>query len=98
MHYIILSLALFTMGVYGVLASKHLLKIFLFLEVMTAAVNLLIAAFAAYNHVNAVLGQAFIIVVWAVSIANTIVFVVLAIYLWKKYGTVNIDELREMKE
>lgn len=97
MSYILLSLILFTLGAYGVLASKHLLKIFLFLEVMTAAVNLLVGAFAAYNRMNAVLGQAFIIVVWAVSIANTVVFVALAIYLWKKYGTVNIDELRQMK-
>ena len=97
MSYIILALALFTMGIYGVLTSKHLLKIFLFLEVMTAAANLLIGAFAAYNKINAALGQAFIVVVWAVSIANTVVFVALAIYLWKKYGTVYIDELREMK-
>jgi len=98
MSYIFLSLVLFIMGVYGVLASRHLLKIFLFLEVMTAAVNLLIAAFAAYNKVNAAIGQAFIVVVWAVSIANTVVFVALAIYLWKKYKTVHLDKLQEMRE
>ena len=97
MSYIILSLALFTIGVYGVLSSKHLLKIFLFLEVMTAAANMLIAAFAAYQKINAAVGQAFILVVWSVSIANAVVFVALAIFLWKKYGTVNIDELRELK-
>ena len=93
----VLSLIIFAIGVYGVLTSKHLLKIFLFLEVMTAAANLLIASFASYNRVNAALGQSFIIVVWAVSIANTVVFVALTIYLWKKYGTVNINDLREMK-
>lgn len=97
MSYIILSLVLFAFGAYGVLTSKHLLKIFLFLEVMTAAVNMLIAAFAAYQKVNAVLGQAFILVVWAVSIANAVVFVALAVFLWKKYGTVDVDELRAMK-
>lgn len=97
MSYILLSLTLFTFGVYGVLTSKHLLKIFLFLEVMTASANLLIGAFAAHNRINAALGQALIIVVWAVSIANTVVFVALAIYLWKKYGTANIDDLRTMK-
>ena len=97
MSYIILSLALFTIGVYGVVSSKHLLKIFLFLEVMTAAANMLIAAFAAYQKINAAVGQAFILVVWSVSIANAVVFVALAIFLWKKYGTVNIDELRELK-
>ena len=97
MSYIILALVLFTVGIYGVLTSRHLLRIFLFLEVMTAAANLLIGAFAAYNKINAVLGQAFIIVVWAVSIANTVVFVALAIYLWKKYGTVNINDLHELK-
>ncbi|HEY4497557.1 MAG TPA: NADH-quinone oxidoreductase subunit NuoK [Candidatus Paceibacterota bacterium] len=98
MSYVILALVLFTLGVYGVLTSRHLLKIFLFLEVMTAAANLLIGAFAAYNKINAVLGQIFIVVVWAVSVANTVVFVTLAIYLWKKFGTVNIDALREMKQ
>ncbi|MDP3963593.1 MAG: NADH-quinone oxidoreductase subunit NuoK [bacterium] len=97
MSYIILSLALFTIGVYGVLSSKHLLKIFLFLEVMTAAANMLIAAFAAYQKINPVFGQVFIVAVWAVSIANAVVFVALAVYLWKKYGTVNIDALRELR-
>lgn len=97
MSYILLSLVLFAFGAYGVLASKHLLKIYLFLEVMAAAANLLIGAFAAYNRINIAMGQTFIVVVWAVSIANTVVFVALAIYLWKKYGTVNIDDLRQMK-
>ncbi|MDO8557572.1 MAG: NADH-quinone oxidoreductase subunit NuoK [bacterium] len=97
MSYILLSLTLFAFGAYGVLVSKHLLKIFIFLEVMTAAANLLIAAFAAYNRINAVLGQALIVIVWTVSVANAVVFVALAIYLWKKYGTVNVDDLRELK-
>jgi len=97
LSYIVLSLTLFAIGAYGVLISKHLLKIFLFLEVMTAAANILLAAFAAYNKINPALGQLFILAVWAVSIANTVVFVALAIYLWKKYGTVNVDELRQLK-
>lgn len=96
--YVLLAVALFGFSVYGLLASRNLLKIFLFLETMASAVNIALAAFASYRPAEAPTGQVFVIVVWLVSIANAVVFISLLAYLGKKYKTTDIGDLRELRE
>ena len=49
-YYIVLSLALFCIGIVGVLARRNAIIIFMCIELMLNAVNLLLVAFSKMHH------------------------------------------------
>ena len=50
-YYIVLSIALFCIGIVGVLARRNAIIIFMCIELMLNAVNLLLVAFSKMHHV-----------------------------------------------
>ncbi len=50
-HYILLSAIIFTIGVIGVLIRRNAIVIFMSVELMLNAVNLLLTAFSVYRGV-----------------------------------------------
>ena len=69
--YIILSAALFSIGVLGVLFRRNAIIIFMSVEMMLNAVNLLLVAFSVYH--NDANGQVFVFFVMAVAAAEVAV-------------------------
>ncbi|NOT49693.1 MAG: NADH-quinone oxidoreductase subunit NuoK [Chitinophagaceae bacterium] len=53
-HYIILSLALFSIGIVGVLTRRNAIIIFMCIELMLNAVNLLLVAFSKMHNYAAI--------------------------------------------
>lgn len=53
-YYIVLSLALFVIGMIGVLTRRNAIIIFMCIEIMLNAVNLLLVAFSKMHHLKAV--------------------------------------------
>lgn len=49
-NYILLSIALFVIGIVGVLTRRNAIIIFMCVELMLNAVNLLLVAFSKYHH------------------------------------------------
>ena len=66
-HFQLLSAALFSMGIYGVLARRSAVLILLALELMLNAVNINLIAFAAYGEQAQVTGQ--IIAIFVITVA-----------------------------
>ena len=52
-YYIFLSIALFCIGIVGVLTRRNAIIIFMCIELMLNAVNLLLVAFSKMHHLNA---------------------------------------------
>src|SRR5438552_13031033 len=52
-YYIFLSIALFVMGIIGVLTRRNAIIIFMCIELMLNAVNLLLVAFSKMHHLAA---------------------------------------------
>jgi len=95
--YLILAAALFCLGVYGVLSRKNAVAILMGVELMLNAVNINLVAFWRYLDPEAVTGQAFAIMVFAVSAAEVAVGLALVISLYRRRKTViadNVDLLR----
>ena len=67
-HYILLSAILFVIGVMGVLIRRNAIVIFMSIELMLNAVNLLLAAFSAFRGDPA--GQIFVFFIMAVAAAE----------------------------
>ena len=96
-HFQVLSVALFAIGVYGVLARRSAMLILMSIELMLTAVNVNLIAYAAYLDATQAVGQ--IIAVFVITIAAAEVGLALAIILllFRNRGSVDVDEIDLMK-
>ena len=94
-HYLVLSAALFMIGVIGVMVRRNIIVIFMSIELMLNAVNINLAAFS-HQLQNAV-GQVFAIFVIAVAAAEAAVGLGIILAYYRNKETLNIDELNIMR-
>lgn len=95
--YLILGAALFSIGIYGVLARKNAIAILMGVELMLNAVNINLVAFWRYLTPENVSGQAFAVMVFAVAAAEVAVGLALVISIYRQRKTVAADEIDMMK-
>ena len=93
-HYSILSAALFSIGVIGVLVRRNIIIIFMSIELMLNAVNINLVAYARY--LESLVGQVFVVFVIAVAAAEAAVGLGILLAFFRNKETVNIDEMNVM--
>jgi NADH-quinone oxidoreductase subunit K len=93
--YLILSAALFSLGVCGFLIKRNIISIFMSIELMLNAVNLAFVAFANYWH--QVSGQIFVFFVMVVAAAEAAVGLAIIIAVFRSRNTLNVDQIDLMK-
>ncbi len=94
-HYLVLSGALFMIGLTGVLVRRNVIIVFMSIELMLNAVNINLAAFSYQLH-NAV-GQVFAIFVIAVAAAEAAVGLGIILAFFRNKETLNVDEMDLMR-
>lgn len=95
--YLIFSAALFSVGLYGVLARRNAIGILLGIELMLNAVNINLVAFWRYRYPESLNGQAFAVMVFAVAAAEVAVGLALIISIYRRRNTVVADDVDMMK-
>jgi len=95
--YLIFAAALFSIGLYGVLARKNAIAILMGIELMLNAVNINLVAFWRYGDLANIAGQAFAVIVFAVAAAEVAVGLALVISLYRSRNTVVAEEIDLMK-
>lgn len=93
--YLILSAALFVIGVIGVLIRRNVLVIFMAIELMLNAVNLTFVAFSRFLH--SMDGQIIVLFVMAVAAAEVAVGLAIIIALHRNKESLNVDEINLLK-
>jgi NADH-quinone oxidoreductase subunit K len=94
-HFIYLSAALFCIGVVGVLTRRNAIIVFMSVELMLNAVNLLLVVFSAYHHDPA--GQIFVFFIMAVAAAEVAVGLAIIIMIYRNIRSVDLNELSRLK-
>lgn len=89
-----LSVALFSLGVAGVLTRRNALIVFMSVELMLNAVNLSFVGFAREH--GTMDGHIFAVFVMAVAAAEAAVGLALVILLFRNRVTVDLDDLNRM--
>ena len=93
--YLLLSAALFSLGVVGFLIKRNLITVFMSIELMLNAVNLLLVAFSKiYGDSDAQLFVFFIMVVAAAEVAVGLAIIVM---MYRKVHSVDINILNRLK-
>lgn len=94
-YYILLSSALFAIGVLGVLFRRNAIIMFMSIELMLNAVNLLLASFSAYRSDSA--GQVFVFFIMAVAAAEVAVGLAILIMVYRNTRSTDINNLNRLK-
>jgi NADH-quinone oxidoreductase subunit K len=94
-NYVYLAAILFCVGVFGVLYRRNAIIVFMSIEIMLNAVNLLFVAFSSY-HQDAQ-GQVFVFFSMAVAAAEVAVGLAILVSVFRNLGSIDIDNLRKLK-
>lgn len=94
-YYLILSAALFFIGMIGVLIRRNIIIVFMCIEIMLNAVNLLMVAASAYRGDAA--GQVMVLFTMAVAAAEVSVGLAIIVMIYKNLKTLNIDLFNQLK-
>jgi NADH-quinone oxidoreductase subunit K len=94
-NYIALSGIIFSIGLIGVMTSRHVLKVLLSLELLLAASNLSFVAFSKFNGDYA--GQLIVFFVILVAAAEVAIGLAIIVVMFRRLSTIQADELKEMK-
>lgn len=94
-YYLWLAATLFTIGVLGVLYRRNAIIIFMCIELMLNAVNLLLVAFSTY--LNDASGQVFVFFIMAVAAAEVAVGLAILVMMYRNTKSVDINILNRLK-
>ncbi len=95
--YLIFAAALFSIGLFGVLARKNAIAILMGVELMLNAVNVNLVAFWRYRTPDGIAGQVFAVIVFAVAAAEVAVGLALIISIYRRRNTVVADDIDMLK-
>jgi NADH-quinone oxidoreductase subunit K len=107
-YYILLSIALFCIGIVGVLTRRNAIIIFMCVELMLNAVNLLLVAFSKMHYLNAVKnaaaaanngvdGQLFVFFIMVVAAAEVSVGLAIIVMMYRNIHSVDVNFLNRLK-
>ncbi len=94
-YYLMVSAALFSIGVLGVLFRRNAITIFMCVEIMLNSINLLLVAFSTYHNDSN--GQVFVFFVMAVAAAEVAVGLAILVTIFRNIRSVDIDDLKALK-
>ena len=94
-NYIFLSVILFCIGVFGVLYRRNAIIVFMSIEIMLNAVNLLFVAFSTYHQVA--LGQIFVFFYMAVAADEVALGLAILVSIFRNLFSIDINNLKNLK-
>lgn len=96
--YLVVSAALFCIGLYGVLSRRNAINVLMGVELMLNAVNINLVAFWRYGSaLSALTGQVFAVFVITVAAAEAAIGLALIIAIYRSRDTVIVEEVDMMK-
>jgi len=104
-YYIFLAIALFCIGIVGVLTRRNSIIIFMCIELMLNAVNLLLVAFSKMHYLNRAAqdatsgtdGQLFVFFIMVVAAAEVSVGLSIIVMMYRNIHSVDVNFLNRLK-
>jgi NADH-quinone oxidoreductase subunit K len=94
-NYVLLASILFIIGIVGVLIRRNAIIIFMSIELMLNAVNLLLVTFSAYRSDPA--GQVFVFFIMAVAAAEVAVGLAIIVMIYRNIRSIDVGLLDKLK-
>lgn len=94
--YLILSILLFSLGIFLVLTRKHAIMALMGIELILNASNLNFVAFAQHDRLD-IDGQMAALFVMVLAAAEIAVALAIVLQVYKKYGSIYLDKISHLK-
>jgi NADH-quinone oxidoreductase subunit K len=95
-YYLLISAALFSLGVFGVLTRRNAVNVLMGVELILNSANLNLVAFSRYSS-SGIDGQMFAVFVIVVAAAEVAVALAIILTLYRVLNTVNLDRADTLK-
>jgi len=91
MDFVILSIVILAIGVYGLLTNRQLIKVFISIELIAIGATLNFVMLT--STIGQGVGQAFLVLAFSTETAVSAVILALLVIVSKRYGTTDISKI-----
>jgi len=95
--FLILATIMFFTGIYGFLTRRNLITILMSVELILNSVNINFMAFNRYLFPGQLEGQFFSLFIIAVAASETAVAIAIIISIYRRFSSINVEDVNEMK-
>jgi NADH-quinone oxidoreductase subunit K len=95
-HYLVISAALFSLGILGVLTRKNAVNVLMGIELILNSANLNLVAFSRFSAGN-LNGQIFAVFVIVIAAAEAAVALAIVLSMYRLLKSVNLDQADTLK-
>jgi len=95
-HYLVISAALFSLGVVGVLTRKNAVNVLMGLELILNSANINLVAFSRFAAGN-LSGQIFAVFIIVIAAGEVAVALAIVLAMYKLLKSVNLDQADSLK-
>jgi NADH:ubiquinone oxidoreductase subunit K len=96
-HFLIVSTLMFFIGVYGFLTRRNLITLLMSIELILNSVNINFVVFNRYLYPDQLQGQFFALFIVAIAAAEASVAIALIINIYRRFTSIEVDNVDEMK-
>jgi NADH:ubiquinone oxidoreductase subunit K len=95
--FLVLATIMFFVGIYGFLTRRNLITILMSVELILNSVNINFLAFNRYLFPHKLEGLFFSLFVIAVAASEAAVAIAIIINIYRRFTTINVEDVNEMK-
>lgn len=96
-HYLLVSAALFSIGLYVILSKQNAIQILIGIELMLNAAILNLVAFGKFDKLNND-GQSFALFAIVLAAASTAVALAIVLNVYRRYNTIDPGKINQLKD
>ncbi len=96
-HFLAVSVALFSLGLYGVVTRKNAVMVLMGIELILNAANINFVAFSSFGNFG-INGQIYALFVIILAAAEAAIALAIVLNIYKTFANVNVDEIKNLKE
>ncbi len=96
-HFLFISVALFSLGMYGVITRKNAVMVLMGIELILNSANINFIAFAKFGNFG-LQGQIIALFVIVLAAAEAAIALAIVINIYKTITNINVDEIDSLRE
>jgi NADH:ubiquinone oxidoreductase subunit K len=96
-YFLILATLMFFAGIYGFLTRRNLITMLMAVELILNSVNINFMAFNRYLYPHKMEGMFLSLFVIAVAASEAAVAIAIIINIYRRFATINVEDVNEMK-
>ena len=96
-HFLVISVVLFSLGIYGVITRKNAVMILMGIELILNSANINFIAFARYGDFG-LQGQIIALFVIVLAAAEAAIALAIVLNIYKTISNINVDEIDTLRD